>query len=110
MPPKSVAAKRKKSVPKRRNTLALKEIKFYMSTTHLLISKMPFVRAVKGVLQDIYPNNELRWTKDALSCLQEAAEAYIISVMSDANLCARHGKRVTLMPKDLHLIVRIRGT
>jgi histone H3 len=33
--------------------------------------------------------------------LQEAAEAYIVGVFEDTNLCAIHGKRVTIMPKDM---------
>lgn len=41
--------------------------------------------------------------------LQEAAEAYLIGVFEDANLCAIHAKRVTVMPKDIQLARRIRG-
>ena len=41
--------------------------------------------------------------------LQEAAEAYLISLFEDGNLCAIHTKRVTLMPKDIQLAKRIRG-
>ncbi len=32
-----------------------------------------------------------------------------IQVLSEANLAAIHGGRVTIMPKDLHLARRIRG-
>jgi histone H3 len=41
--------------------------------------------------------------------LQEAAEAYLIGLYEDANLCAIHAKRVTVMPKDIQLARRIRG-
>ena len=41
--------------------------------------------------------------------MQEAAEAYMVSLLSDANLCALHAKRVTAMPRDLHLARRLRG-
>ena len=42
--------------------------------------------------------------------MQHAAEDYIIGLMGDANLSALHAKRVTVMPKDLQLAKRIRGT
>jgi len=29
--------------------------------------------------------------------------------LSDTNLCALHAKRVTILPKDMHLARRIRG-
>jgi len=41
--------------------------------------------------------------------IQEAAEAYMTSLFEDANLCAIHAKRVTLMSKDIDLARRIRG-
>ena len=40
---------------------------------------------------------------------QEAAEAYIVGLFEDTNLCAIHAKRVTIMPKDIQLARRIRG-
>ncbi len=40
---------------------------------------------------------------------QEAAEAYLVSLFEDTNLCAIHAKRVTIMPKDMQLARRIRG-
>ena len=39
----------------------------------------------------------------AIICLQEAAEAYIVGLMEDANLCAIHAKWVTIMPRDIQL-------
>jgi histone H3 len=41
--------------------------------------------------------------------LQEAAEAYLVSLFEDTNLCAIHAKRVTIMTRDLQLAKRIRG-
>jgi histone H3 len=45
----------------------------------------------------------------ALAAIQEASEAYLTSLFEDANLCAIHAKRVTIMPKDMQLARRIRG-
>uniref|UniRef100_A0A7E4ZVW8 Histone domain-containing protein n=1 Tax=Panagrellus redivivus TaxID=6233 RepID=A0A7E4ZVW8_PANRE len=40
---------------------------------------------------------------------QESAEAYLVGLFEDTNLCAIHAKRVTIMPKDIQLARRIRG-
>lgn len=40
---------------------------------------------------------------------QEACEDFIVNVFADTNLCALHGKRVTILPKDMQLALRIRG-
>ena len=41
--------------------------------------------------------------------LQEAAEAYLVGLFEDSNLCAIHANRVTVQRKDLLLASRIRG-
>ena len=41
--------------------------------------------------------------------LQEAAESYLTLLFDEANLCAIHAKRVTIMPKDIHIARRLRG-
>jgi histone H3/H4 len=46
---------------------------------------------------------------EALLALQEAAEAYLVRLFEDANLCAIHAKRVTIRPQDIRLARRIRG-
>ena len=51
----------------------------------------------------------MRWTKDALEALHEAAENYMVSLREDANLFAIHARRVTLQPRDIQLAHRIRG-
>eukprot|EP00904_Undaria_pinnatifida_P002974 jgi/Undpi1/12678/HiC_scaffold_6.g02346.m1 len=65
--------------PKRRRfrpgELALKEIRAYQRTTELLIRKLPFARL-------------------------EAAEAHLVSLFEDSNLCALHAKRVTIMVRE----------
>lgn len=45
----------------------------------------------------------------AIMAIQEAAEAYLVGLFEDANLCAIHCSRVTIMKKDLELARRIRG-
>jgi histone H3 len=45
----------------------------------------------------------------AILALQEASEAYLVGLYEDTNLCTIHAKRVTIMPKDMQLVHRIRG-
>jgi histone H3 len=51
----------------------------------------------------------LRFQSIAILALQEAAEAYLVGLFEDSNLCAIHAKRSTVMPKDMQLARRIRG-
>ena len=51
----------------------------------------------------------MRFQTAALMALQEAAEAYMVTLFEDSLLCTIHAKRVTLMPKDMVLARRIRG-
>ena len=45
----------------------------------------------------------------AILTLQEAAEAYLVRLLEDANLCAIHMKCITIMPKDIQLAWCIHG-
>ena len=79
----------------------------YQKSTDLLLRKLPFQRLVREIAQDF--KNDLRFQSTAIGALQEAAEAYLVSLFEDTNLCAIHAKRVTIMPKDIQLARRIRG-
>ena len=57
----------------------------------------------------LYLQTDLRFQSHAVLALQEAAEAYLVGLFEDTNLCAIHAKRVTIMPKDIQLARRIRG-
>ena len=91
----------------RAGTVALKDIRHYQGNTALLIRKLPFQRLVREIAQDF--KTDLRFQSAAILCLQEAAEAYLVRLFDDANLCAIHARRVTIMPKDILLARRIRG-
>ena len=45
----------------------------------------------------------------ALAALQEATENFLVGLFEDVNLLAVHAKRVTVMPCDIRLALRIRG-
>jgi hypothetical protein len=53
--------------------------------------------------------NPCRFQTSSLLALQEASKTYLVGLFEDANLCAIHAKRVTIMPKDLHLARQLRG-
>ncbi|PPR83219.1 hypothetical protein GOBAR_AA37497 [Gossypium barbadense] len=91
----------------RPGTVALREIRKYQKSTELLIRKLPFQRLVREIAQDF--KTDLRFQSHAVLALQEAAEAYLVGLFEDTNLCAIHAKRVTIMPKDIQLARRIRG-
>ncbi|KZO95376.1 histone H3 [Calocera viscosa TUFC12733] len=91
----------------RPGTVALREIRRYQKSTELLIRKLPFQRLVREIAQDF--KTDLRFQSSAVMALQEAAEAYLVSLFEDTNLAAIHAKRVTIQPKDLQLARRLRG-
>uniref|UniRef100_A0A914P042 Histone H2A/H2B/H3 domain-containing protein n=1 Tax=Panagrolaimus davidi TaxID=227884 RepID=A0A914P042_9BILA len=91
----------------RPGTAALREIRRYQKSCKLLIRKLPFQRLVREIAQDF--KLDLRFQSSAILALQEAAEAYLVRLFEDTNLCAIHAKRVTIMPKDIQLARRIRG-
>lgn len=99
--------------PRRRykpGTAALREIRKYQRTTDLLLLKLPFARLVREVALNMVPSGTpLRWQSQAIQALQEAAEAFLVHLFEDTNLCAIHAKRVTIMQKDIQLARRIRG-
>ncbi|XP_013858255.1 histone H3-like centromeric protein A isoform X2 [Austrofundulus limnaeus] len=105
-PGKSPVSPRKKRF--RPGTRALMEIRKYQKSTDLLIRKAPFARLVREVCQS-FSMKGYRWQVYALMALQEAAEAFLVLLFSDANLCAIHAKRVTLFPRDIQLARRLRG-
>lgn len=96
----------------RPGTIALREIRRYQQSTDLLMLKLPFSRLVREIAQSILPfqaGQELRWQSQAIQALQEASEAFLVHLFEDTNLCAIHGKRVTIMQKDIQLARRLRG-
>ena len=81
------------------------EIRRYQKSTELLIRKLPFNRLVREIAQDF--KTDLRFQPQAIGALQEAAEAYLVGLFEDTNLCGIHAKRVTIMPKDIQLARRM---
>jgi histone H3 len=91
----------------RPGTVAIREIKRYQKSTTFLLARAPFQRFIRAICEGI--DAQLRFQAQALLALQEAAESYLTGLFEDANLCAIHASRVTVMKKDLELARRIRG-
>ena len=70
-------------------------------------SNIYFNLLVREIAQDY--KSDLRFQSSAIGALQEASEAYLVSLFEDTNLAAIHAKRVTIMPKDMQLARRLRG-
>ena len=102
----------KKRYRYRPGTVALKQIRQYQKSTDLLIRKLPFQRLVREIACDSEVIKsplcgKVRFQSAAIMALQEAAEAYLVGLFENTNLCAIHTKRVTIMPKDIQLARRI---
>ena len=106
--------------------LVCREIRQYQRSTDLLIRKAPFQRLVREITESVSVENDKRWQVAAVAALQEAAEAFLVSVtalqlfrvneagqmcsdllslcvtlqvsmLEDSNVCAIHAGRVTIM-------------
>ena len=89
----------------RPGTVALREIRRYQKSTELLIHKFPFQHLVREILQGFGVG--FRVTPAMMMALQEAAEAYLVQLLEDSNLCAIHAKHITIQLKDIQLARQI---
>ena len=106
---KQLKAIMNKKLEKQRKTQrgmqSLKEIQKYQKGSDLLIQQVPFQRLVKEIIQKQQESLKLQGL--AVLALQEASEAFLVDLMEQANLCAIHAKRVTIIPRDIQLAHRI---
>ena len=98
--------------------VAFREIRRYQKSTECLIKRSPFQKSIQEISQEyqICPQGpgtssmQVRFQSTAIAALQEAAENFIVALFEDVNLLGIHAKRVTVMPRDIRLALRIRGT
>ena len=86
------ARKVKKTSKYQSGTVALWEIWQFQKSTELLIRKLPFSWLVHEIDLEV-GKCDLHFQGSTIICLQEAAEAYVVSLMEDTNLCAIHAKK-----------------
>ena len=90
----------------RPGTVALREIRKYQKSTELLIRKIAFQRLVREVVYQMN-KKDYKIQSTALLALQEASEQFLVNMFDQCNDIAIHGKRVTVMRKDIQLWKRI---
>lgn len=50
----------------------------------------------------------LKITQSAVEALRESSESFLVHLFEDSYLLSLHAKRVTLMPRDICLITRLK--
>lgn len=110
----------------------MREIRKYQRSTDLLIPKLPFQRLVREIAYEYkvcchkllcsqpilfifmlnrkldYSQDDVRFQSSALLALQEAVEAYLVDIFGKTQMAAIHAKRVTIMPRDMKLVMMLR--
>lgn len=90
------------------NFTTIKEIRRLQLSTKLCVPKLPFSRLIREILMDV-ATIDMKVQRQALQALQEASEIYITQLFEDSNRCAAHARRITVMPRDMRLVLDIRG-
>ena len=82
---------------------------YYQKHVGLLVPKLPFQCLVHEITYHDLNKVDICYQASAISALQEGTEAYLVGLMEDTGLEAIHGRRVTIMPKDVQIARHIRG-
>ena len=90
-------------------TAALAEIRHYQKTSDLLLKPTHIFKKLVRSIACEEKVGGVRLSLAAIEYLQHIADTYLTDVLRDANLCAIHAKRETVMPKDVHMARRLRG-
>lgn len=103
----STATRTGKAVETRYRPGPVPGMRKYQKSNDLILKKLPFERLVREIGQEVSAG--CRFQSTAVLALQEAAEAVLISLFEDSALIALKSRRLKVMPRDLHLAIRIRG-
>jgi histone H3 len=89
---------------------ALKEIRKMQQSSDLLISKSRMSKVIREVTRSVTPAHctDFRFTSAAIAALHVAAEDHAVRTFEMSNLAAIHAKRVTIQPKDMQFVRKIR--
>ena len=89
---------------------ALKEIRKMQNSSDLLISKFRMSQVIREITRSVTPAHctDFRFTSAAIAALHVAAEDHAVRTFEMSNLAAIHAKRVTIQPKDMQFVRKIR--
>ena len=94
--------------------VASREIRQYQRSTENLIKRTPFQKLIREISQEYCicpdgpgtPSVQVHFQSTAIAALQEAAENFIVGLFEDVNLLAIHARCVTIMPRDIQLVLK----
>ena len=87
-------------------TVALREVHKMQRTSHLLIPLSPFQELIREIAMSY--KADLRFQREALLAIQEAAESHLVSIFQHTQNMAIHGGRKTIQDRDLTLALHVR--
>ena len=88
--------------------LAAKRMKVYQNSTRLFIPRRRFLKLIRQIdsTLPVFDNSrqKRRYQKKACDLLQKAMETYIVQIVRNAALCAKHAQRESLTPADINMV------
>ena len=93
------------SIRKTGKNRAYREIRMIQRNNSLLVPGAAVIRTIREAAQSINP--DLRFSMDALSVIQEAAEMYLVQMFQEASPLFVHRNRVTVMLCDIQLVFHL---
>ena len=100
-PPAAVRDQEGKIKRCKSGTILLASLRWCQKSVGILIPLLAFSCLVRELAEN--EKKELRFQAAAIKALKEGAEAYLIGMLEDAQLCTIHAKRKTVIPKDIML-------
>ncbi|KAG0439457.1 histone H3.1 [Dictyocoela muelleri] len=97
----------RKSPIKKRNNVN-REIKYFQNNIGNVMPRAVFLRIIRSRMHKISDGDSLRFSQIAIDLLQETYETYMSTLFESSYMCTYHGKRVTLLPKDIDLVKKLR--
>ena len=72
----------------------------YIHVNFLILSH----RVIREISRELF-GKDYRWTVGALQAIHKGSEAFLFTILEYGNLIAIHAGRVTIMKKDLELVM-----
>ena len=104
--PKNGAEKEGDRKKRRRTRKALREIRHYQQTVDFVTAREPFRRHVLEIARKVMP--DVRFQAAAIEALRVAMEMHVTLRFAEANDMALLCRRVTIMPRDINIVQKMR--